>query len=163
MVIAACGKSFHWSRSLSVATAFPLQRLDPTASTVGGLLTGLERGNHWVAALGLLSLTRELPSLLYGPKGGEVSVTWNAGMAACASSEAWQWAMHLVEGEPWRGLSSKAVGTAGYNTVLSALAASDNWVVALQLLRELLHSGVRMDTASCCTAIGALLRETALL
>ena len=87
----------------------------------------------------------------------------------------------------------------GYNTVLSALAASDNWVghsigflhvdfenasanhpsfihfhatigygnetikhqrqvVALQLLRELLHSGVRMDTASCCTAIGALLR-----
>jgi len=36
-------------------------------------------------------------------------------MAACASSEAWQWAMHLVEGEPWRGRSSTTKGVLTVN------------------------------------------------
>ena len=52
---------------------------------------------------------------------------------------------------------------ANYASFIHFHATSHGQVVALQLLRELLHSGVRMDTASCCTGIGALLRvlETA--
>lgn len=55
--------------------------------------------------------------------------------------------------------------SANYASFIHFHATSHRQAVALQLLRELLHSGVRMDTASCCTAIGALLRvlETALL
>ncbi|CAK9078868.1 Pentatricopeptide repeat-containing protein At5g02860 [Durusdinium trenchii] len=135
-----CGKTLCWNRSLSLTASLTRSRLRPTASTIGGLLTAFERGGYWVAALSKLSLTREQPAWLYGAKGGEVSVTWNAGVAACASSAAWEWAAKLVRGEPWRGVSTKAVGTAGYN---AAMAACGNWVVAMELLRQLLRSGGR--------------------
>ncbi|CAK9078756.1 Pentatricopeptide repeat-containing protein 10 [Durusdinium trenchii] len=147
-----CGKTLCWNRSLSLTASLTRSRLRPTASTIGGLLTAFERGGYWVAALSKLSLTREQPAWLYGAKGGEVSVTWNAGVAACASSAAWEWAAKLVRGEPWRGVSTKAVGTAGYN---AAMAACGNWVVAMELLRQLLRSGSQADTASVCTTIGA--------
>ncbi|CAK9112749.1 unnamed protein product [Durusdinium trenchii] len=156
IVIAMCGKTLCWNRSLSLTASLTRSRLRPTASTIGGLLTAFERGGYWVAALSKLSLTREQPAWLYGAKGGEVSVTWNAGVAACASSAAWEWAAKLVRGEPWRGVSTKAVGTAGYN---AAMAACGNWVVAMELLRQLLRSGSQADTASVCTTIGANLEE----
>ncbi|CAJ1460451.1 unnamed protein product, partial [Effrenium voratum] len=153
IVIAACGKAALWRRSLSLLVASSLQRLQPSASSIGGLLTALERGGAWAAALDVLSLARFQPSWIHGRKGGVVSVTWNAGISACAAG-GWKWAVHLVEGDVWRGISRDSVGTAGFNKALAA-CGEETWVVAVRLLRQLFRAGPEPDTSSLCSAMGA--------
>lgn len=86
-------------RCLSLAGSLSAASLQPSASTVGSLLTALGR-DRWDRALALLRAAE--PKVLYGPKGGEVSVTWDAGLAASP----WRWAVLLLAGDPCRGPES---------------------------------------------------------
>ena len=92
-MITAC--RLRWRSCVSLFASFRHKSLEPSGSTMGSLLTALRE--RWRMALALLRALE--PPLLYGPKGREVSVTWDAGLKACH----WHIAVLLLAGDPGRG------------------------------------------------------------
>ncbi|CAE8611528.1 unnamed protein product [Polarella glacialis] len=153
IAISACGKAAGWARSLSLLSALRLRSLEPTASTCGGAVTACERAGKWAAALLVLGSLRHW-SLAQGSN--NLSVVWNAGIAACGAGGTWAWAFELLKaGRRTTGGESDIVG---WNAAISACGRSSDgaqWAAALMTLRHLLSHGPEPDAININAAVGA--------
>lgn len=127
--ISACEKGTAWQEALARLAELRIESLSPPVITYGAVISACEYSREWRQALSLFS---EMQGLALRAN----VITLNAAVSACEQSQAWRNVISLMA-----LMEELAVDTdvTTYNAAIgSCCLEADGWVMAFELLRDLL-------------------------